>query len=83
MASEAVAPERRARIRIVIADDHRLVLSGLRAALADAEGIEVVAGGLVFVLVYGVGIVLLGVSDETRELGGRARDRILRRGSTW
>ena len=36
MASEAVAPERRARIRIVIADDHRLVLSGLRAALADA-----------------------------------------------
>ena len=42
MASEAVAQERRARIRIVIADDHRLVLSGLRAALADAEGIEVV-----------------------------------------
>jgi DNA-binding NarL/FixJ family response regulator len=42
MASESVAQERRARIRIVIADDHRLVLSGLRAALADAEGIEVV-----------------------------------------
>src|SRR5215210_5181693 len=42
MASEAAAPERRARIRIVIADDHRLVLSGLRVALADAEGIEVV-----------------------------------------
>jgi DNA-binding NarL/FixJ family response regulator len=42
MASESVAQERRARIRIVIADDHRLVLSGLRAALADAEGIEIV-----------------------------------------
>ena len=42
MASESVAQERRTRIRIVIADDHRLVLSGLRAALADAEGIEVV-----------------------------------------
>ena len=42
MANESVAQERRARIRIVIADDHRLVLSGLRAALADAEGIEVV-----------------------------------------
>src|SRR4029079_6596603 len=42
MASESVAQERRTRIRIVISDDHRLMLSGLRAALADAEGIEVV-----------------------------------------
>jgi len=42
MASEAVAPqERRARIRIVIADDHRLVLSGLRAALADGRAVRI------------------------------------------
>ena len=92
MASEAVAQEQRARIRIVIADDHRLVLSGLRAALATAALtllpwpaalLEVAAVGLLFVAVYAAGIALLGVRDETRELAARARDRLMRRGSTW
>jgi O-antigen/teichoic acid export membrane protein len=45
--------------------------------------LEVVAGGLVFIAVYVAGIAALGVRDETRELAQRARDRLMRRRSTW
>jgi O-antigen/teichoic acid export membrane protein len=44
--------------------------------------VEVVVGGVVFLTVYIAGIATLGVREETRELAQRARDRLLRRGST-
>jgi len=37
---------------------------------------------VVFLTVYIAGIATLGVREETRELAQRARDRLLRRGST-
>ena len=73
-------------------DQLRCLAAGGVAALATAALtllpwpaplFEVVAGGLVFVIVYIAGIAVLGVREETRELALRARDRILRRGSTW
>jgi O-antigen/teichoic acid export membrane protein len=73
-------------------DQLRALAAGGVAALATsaltllswpAPLFEVVAGGLVFVAVYAAGIAALGVRDETRELAQRARDRLLRRGSTW
>ncbi|MDX6561919.1 MAG: hypothetical protein QOD65_1733 [Gaiellales bacterium] len=72
-------------------DQLRAVAAGGVAALATAAItllpwpaalFEVVAGGLVFVAVYLGGIAALGVREETRELAQRARDRLLRRGST-
>jgi hypothetical protein len=42
----------------------------------------VVAGGAVFLAVYGAGIVVLGVRQETRELFERGRARMFRRGPT-
>jgi O-antigen/teichoic acid export membrane protein len=73
-------------------DQLRCLAAGGVAALATAALtllpwpaplFEVVGGGLVFVAVYAAGIAALGVRDETRELAQRARDRLLRRGSTW
>jgi O-antigen/teichoic acid export membrane protein len=80
------------RIHPFRADQLRALAAGGIAAVATAALtwlswpaplVEVVAGGLVFVVVYGCSIAVLGVSDETRELATRARDRILRRGQTW
>ena len=72
-------------------DQLRALAAGGLAALATAAItllpwpaplFEVVAGGLVFLTVYIAGIAALGVREETRELAQRARDRLLRRGST-
>jgi O-antigen/teichoic acid export membrane protein len=73
-------------------DQLRCLAAGVAAALATsaltllpwpAPLLEVAAGGLLFVAVYAAGIAALGVREETRELAQRARDRVLRRGSTW
>ena len=73
-------------------DQLRCLAAGVLAALAAAAItllpwpsplLEVIAGGAVFLSVYAVAIAALGVRDETRELVARARDRVLRRGSTW
>jgi O-antigen/teichoic acid export membrane protein len=45
--------------------------------------LEVVAGGALFLLVYAGAVAAFGVRAETRELAARARNRVLRRGSTW
>ena len=79
-----IHPFRDDQLRCVIA-------GGLAAASAAAITLlpwpvpllEVIAGSAVFVTVYVVAIAALGVRDETRELAGRAKDRVLRRGSTW
>jgi len=73
-------------------DQLRCLAAGGVAALATAALtllpwpaaiLEVAAGGLLFVCVYAAGIAVLGVREETRDLAARARDRLLRRGSTW
>jgi O-antigen/teichoic acid export membrane protein len=73
-------------------DQLRCLAAGGIAALATsaltllpwpAPLFEVVAGGLLFVAVYAAGIAALGVREETRKLAAQARDRLLRRGSTW
>jgi O-antigen/teichoic acid export membrane protein len=80
------------RIHPFRGDQLRCLAAGGVAALATAALtllpwpaalLEVAAGGLLFVAVYAAGIALLGVRDETRELAARARDRLMRRGSTW
>jgi len=79
-----IHPFRDDQLRCVIA-------GGLAAASAAAITLlpwpvpllEVIAGSAVFVTVYVVAIAALGVREETRELAGRAKDRVLRRGSTW
>jgi O-antigen/teichoic acid export membrane protein len=77
------------RIHPFRGDQLRCLAAGGIAALATAALtllpwpaalFEVIAGGLVFLLVYGFAIAALGVSDETRELVKRAGDRIRRRG---
>jgi O-antigen/teichoic acid export membrane protein len=68
-----------------------VVAAGLAAAATAAITLlswpvpllEVIAGGAIFVTVYAVTIAALGVRPETRELVAAARDRVLRRGSTW
>jgi hypothetical protein len=73
-------------------DQLRCLAAGAIAVLATAALtllpwpaplLEVAAGGLLFVAVYVAGIAALGVREETRKLAGQARDRLLRRGSTW
>jgi hypothetical protein len=73
-------------------DQLRCIAAGGVAALATAALtllpwpaaiLEVAAGGLLFVAVYATGIAVLGVREETRDLAASARDRLLRRGSTW
>jgi O-antigen/teichoic acid export membrane protein len=73
-------------------DQLRCVLAGGAAAAAAAAItllswpsplLEVVAGSALFLLVYVVLIAAFGVRAETRELAAQARNRVLRRGSTW
>jgi O-antigen/teichoic acid export membrane protein len=77
------------RIHPFRGDQLRCVAAGGIAAAATASLtwlpwpaplFEVVAGGLAFMLVYAAGIAFLGVSEETRELAERARNRLSRRG---
>jgi len=72
-------------------DQLRCLAAGAVAAVATAAVallpwpsslLEVVAGGAVFLAVYGAGIVVLGVRQETRELFERGRARMFRRGPT-
>ena len=72
-------------------DQLRCLAAGAVAAVATAAVallpwpsslLEVVVGGAVFLAVYGAGIVVLGVRQETRELFERGRARMFRRGPT-
>jgi O-antigen/teichoic acid export membrane protein len=68
-----------------------LLAAGVAAAVTSsitllswpAPLLEVVAGGALFLVVYASAVAALGVRAETRELAARARNRVLRRGSTW
>jgi O-antigen/teichoic acid export membrane protein len=73
-------------------DQLRCVLAGGVAATATAAItllswpsplLEVVAGSALFLLVYAAAVAAFGVRAETRELAAHARNRLIRRGSTW